>query len=90
MVDLRFYLGESGSGKSTKLYNDIIKYSMENPDLRIYIVVPDQFTMQTQANVCIVNWSGTTIYILKSGLSIEYFIISLYNFVLLPLPLSPK
>ena len=48
---LRFCFGASGSGKSTGLYNEVIKRSIEEPGKSFYIIVPDQFTMQTQKDV---------------------------------------
>ncbi|MBO6241347.1 MAG: PD-(D/E)XK nuclease family protein [Butyrivibrio sp.] len=48
---LRFCFGASGSGKSTGLYSEVIKRSIENPKGSYYIIVPDQFTMQTQKDV---------------------------------------
>ena len=48
---LRFCFGASGAGKSTGLYDEIIKKSMENGDQNFFIIVPDQFTMQTQTDV---------------------------------------
>lgn len=47
-MGLRFYIGASGSGKSYRLYSDIIKEAVENPRRNFLIVVPEQFTMQTQ------------------------------------------
>ena len=47
-MGLRFYIGASGSGKSYQLYNHIIQEAMANPHMNYLIVVPDQFTMQTQ------------------------------------------
>ncbi len=47
-MGLRFYIGASGSGKSHLLYERIIAASQENPHTNYLIVVPDQFTMQTQ------------------------------------------
>lgn len=47
-MSLKFYFGSSGAGKSWKLYEDIIKGAQENPELEFLILVPDQFTMQTQ------------------------------------------
>lgn len=47
-MSLRFYVGASGSGKSYQLYDHIINESKENPHVNYLIVVPDQFTMQTQ------------------------------------------
>lgn len=47
-MGLRFYIGASGSGKSHLLYGKIIKEAQQNPHTNYLIVVPDQFTMQTQ------------------------------------------
>lgn len=47
-MSLRFYFGSSGSGKSTKVYREMIRRSMEEKKRQFLIVVPDQFTMQTQ------------------------------------------
>lgn len=47
-MGLRFYIGASGSGKSHLLYERIIAASQQNPHTNYLIVVPDQFTMQTQ------------------------------------------
>lgn len=47
-MGLKFYIGASGSGKSYLLYQRIIDASMQNPQTNYLIVVPDQFTMQTQ------------------------------------------
>lgn len=47
-MGLRFYIGASGSGKSYQLYHYIIEESMANPHVNYLVVVPDQFTMQTQ------------------------------------------
>lgn len=49
-MSLRFYFGPSGAGKSYQLYREIIARSMEQSGKKqnFMIVVPDQFTMQTQ------------------------------------------
>ena len=47
-MSLRFYTGASGAGKSTGLYKEIIARSQQEPDRNFLIIVPDQFTMQTQ------------------------------------------
>lgn len=47
-MGLQFYIGASGSGKSYLLYDRIIAESQQNPHTNYLIVVPDQFTMQTQ------------------------------------------
>ena len=45
---LQFIFGSSGSGKSTYLYQKIVEESMKNPKQNYLILVPEQFTMQTQ------------------------------------------
>lgn len=47
-MSLRFCFGPSGSGKSYKVYSEIIERSMQSPKQNFLILVPDQFTMQTQ------------------------------------------
>ncbi len=47
-MSLRFCFGPSGAGKSTQLYKTILDRSRENPRQNFLIIVPDQFTMQTQ------------------------------------------
>ena len=47
-MGLKFYIGASGSGKSYLLYQRIIDASIKNPHTNYLIVVPEQFTMQTQ------------------------------------------
>jgi ATP-dependent helicase/nuclease subunit B len=48
---LKFCFGASGAGKSTRIYEEIIKRSFDEPDTDFIIIVPDQFTMQTQKDV---------------------------------------
>lgn len=50
-MSLRFYFGPSGSGKSRRLYQEMVDRSMERPDQNFLIIVPDQFTMQTQKDL---------------------------------------
>ena len=47
-MSLQFYFGPSGVGKSRQLYREIIERSKERKDVNFLIIVPDQFTMQTQ------------------------------------------
>lgn len=47
-MGLQLVLGGSGSGKSTYLYNEAIRQSIDEPDSNIIIVVPEQYTMETQ------------------------------------------
>ncbi len=50
-MSLQFILGGSGSGKTYRLYTELIRMSMEEPDTRYIAVVPEQFTMQTQKEI---------------------------------------
>lgn len=47
-MSLQFIFGNSGSGKSHYLYNHIIEESMKFPEKNYIVLVPEQFTMQTQ------------------------------------------
>ncbi|RKM63268.1 helicase-exonuclease AddAB subunit AddB [Butyrivibrio sp. XB500-5] len=48
---LRFCFGASGSGKSTGLIKEIIDKSLTDVGTDFLLIVPDQFTMQTQKDV---------------------------------------
>lgn len=50
-MSLQLILGSSGSGKSYQLYKEVIKKSMENEDTNYIVIVPEQFTMQTQKDL---------------------------------------
>ena len=45
---LQLVLGGSGAGKSTYVFEKIIEKSMKEENKNFFILVPDQFTMQTQ------------------------------------------
>ena len=47
-MSIKFYLGASGSGKSKKLHKDMLELAKVNPKKQFFMVVPDQFTMDTQ------------------------------------------
>lgn len=47
-MSLRFYFGSCGAGKSYQLYQEIIRRAGERPEQNFFVIVPDQFTMQTQ------------------------------------------
>ncbi len=51
-MGLQFIFGNSGSGKSHYLYKHVIEESMKYPDKNFIILVPEQFTMQTQKDFC--------------------------------------
>ncbi len=57
-MSLQFYFGPSGAGKSRKLYEDITKRAQENREQNFLIIVPDQFTMQTQKELVCLNDRG--------------------------------
>ncbi|MCM1038457.1 MAG: helicase-exonuclease AddAB subunit AddB [Ruminococcus sp.] len=48
---LQFYFGGSGAGKSKKLHRDMIEASLQEPARNFLLIVPDQFTMQTQMDL---------------------------------------
>lgn len=48
---LQFITGGSGSGKTTCLYDRIIEESVQHPEQLYFIIVPEQFTMQTQKDI---------------------------------------
>ena len=50
-MSLRFYFGPSGSGKSHRIYEEIMKRAAQEPGRNFLIIVPDQFTMQTQKDL---------------------------------------
>lgn len=47
-MSLQFVFGNSGSGKSDYLYETVLKKAQEEPNRNFLILVPEQFTMQTQ------------------------------------------
>ncbi len=47
-MGLSFLFGGSGSGKSSFLQDKLIKESMQHPEKQYLMIVPDQFTMETQ------------------------------------------
>lgn len=57
-MSLRYYMGPSGAGKSTKLYEEIIRRSGEETKCNFLVVVPDQFTMQTQKEMVLMHPLG--------------------------------
>lgn len=47
-MGLQLILGSSGTGKTTKMYNDMLQKSVINKNRKYLAVVPEQFTMETQ------------------------------------------
>ncbi len=50
-MGLQFYFGSSGAGKSSRLHEEIVRRSMEEPETNFFVIVPDQFSMQTQMDL---------------------------------------
>ena len=50
-MSLRFYFGPSGSGKSHRIYEEIMQRAAQEPGRNFLLIVPDQFTMQTQKDL---------------------------------------
>lgn len=57
-MSLRFYFGPSGAGKSRQLYQEIMERSLKEPKKNFLIIVPDQFTMQTQKDLTMLHERG--------------------------------
>lgn len=55
---VRFVLGGSGSGKSTYVRNEAYRLSKESRKNNVLLIVPDQFTMQTQWETATGNEEG--------------------------------
>ena len=54
-MSLQFIFGNSGAGKSHYLYEQIVRDSMEHPRTSYLVLVPEQFTMQTQKDLCMAH-----------------------------------
>ncbi len=57
-MSLKFIFGPSGAGKSRLLYEDIIRRAEADKKKNFLIIVPDQFTMQTQKDLVLMNGAG--------------------------------
>ncbi|MDO4632249.1 MAG: PD-(D/E)XK nuclease family protein [Eubacteriales bacterium] len=57
-MSLQFILGNSGSGKSQTLYQKIIDASIQSPETKFLVIVPEQFTMQTQRELVHLHPAG--------------------------------
>ena len=45
---LKLFLGNSGCGKTEYMYEQVVRLAEKNPRQNYLVVVPEQFTMQTQ------------------------------------------
>ena len=50
-MSLQFIMGPSGAGKSHYLYQWVTKESLDKPEKNYIVLVPEQFTMQTQKDL---------------------------------------
>lgn len=57
-MSLQFVFGNSGAGKSWELYQNLIRESRERPGDRFLVLVPEQFTMQTQKDLVAMHPDG--------------------------------
>lgn len=57
-MSLRFYFGPSDAENSRKVYEHIIEQSIAGPEQNFLILVPDQFTMQTQKDLVTLHPRG--------------------------------
>ena len=57
-MSLQFIFGNSGSGKSHYLYQYIVEESIRHPEKNYLVLVPEQFTMQTQKDLCMAHPRG--------------------------------
>lgn len=54
-MPLKFVFGPSGSGKSSYLYQHVIQESVKYPERNYIVLVPEQFTMQTQKDLVMMH-----------------------------------
>lgn len=52
---LQFILGNSGAGKSHYIFKKIIEESIKYPSKQFFVIVPEQFTMQTQKDLVLMH-----------------------------------
>ena len=50
-MSLQFIFGNSGAGKSYTLFRSVIEDSIRHPEQSYLVIVPEQFTMQTQKDI---------------------------------------
>lgn len=50
-MSLQFVIGSSGAGKSHTAYEEMIREAVRHPKRQYLVIVPDQFTMQTQKTI---------------------------------------
>lgn len=51
IMSLQFVLGPSGAGKTRYIYEQMIRQSLEHPEKRFLLLVPEQATMEAQRDI---------------------------------------
>lgn len=54
-MSLQFVMGPSGAGKSHYLYQKVTEESLKHPEKNYIVLVPEQFTMQTQKDLVLAS-----------------------------------
>lgn len=54
-MGLQFVLGGAGSGKTWFVEHHVVKEAAKHPEKQYFVVVPEQFTMQTQKNLVVLS-----------------------------------
>jgi ATP-dependent helicase/nuclease subunit B len=62
-MSLQFIAGPGGCGKSHYIFEKIIENSMNSPDERFYVIVPEQFSMETQRELAKLHPAHTLVNI---------------------------
>ena len=57
-MSLQFIMGNSGAGKSRYAYQKILAEAMRRPEKTYLIILPEQFTMQTQKELVSLHPAG--------------------------------
>lgn len=50
-MSLQLFCGSAGAGKSYQLYREVTQMSIKEPDTNFLVIVPEQFTLQTQKDI---------------------------------------
>ncbi|MBP1585534.1 MAG: hypothetical protein ILP17_07580, partial [Lachnospiraceae bacterium] len=54
-MSLKFYIGASGSGKTSRIEDDLTELAAADPDRQFILIVPDQSTLQAQKEMVLKN-----------------------------------
>ena len=57
-MSIQFIIGDSGSGKTTYVYSSIIEESLLHEGTNYFVIVPEQFTLETQRKLCLMHPRG--------------------------------